>query len=734
MTTPNIAPDADQVTSARADDPRSRFPLSALPVLFLGFSGLLMSSASVRVEPNEARSAAAELEAAETTEPAAKTGAALFAAARPASIDFSHNRHVPESWLFGQDEVKRDCRGCHDFSAESPSDWPSPTAACASCHVYGSFEFSGAAESDPARAFPEHGKHASLQCSVCHVPSIDDEEIPKFMPIPVRDSGYCVRCHSERSSSMGDRKTQDAERAAGFAKRDAERGNVPPRFLHSQHLAADQMGDASSCVRCHTNIASSDAGNLGEKQFNPKSCSECHTAEFEVETYLRPSKTAAAFWHEYHLGSKAMRIEEKLAGQKCAACHVYDEQLQNYRLQDFFPPEGDAHDGCITCHEHQEWKVERHGETDECAQCHAIQGGSLSEFAGMETNRPRKRLLRPRPLGFQFGAHSHPLITTADGQPVDQNCAECHRADAAELPSMLTSRPFDHQSHLSGELSDLSASDCQKCHAAIGGEAFNRLEDQLANVDQPDAEPTLIYEDESCASCHGAGFETVFPADLTREVMWFSHSEHLKRRHPETNERFDCLHCHVESSNGGGFEVRVPEEVRNCTQCHSHEKHPDSTGGFTLAEVDSCVECHRSSPIPERGVPVQVERLRIAAKIGVETHDRGGECKTCHQMAPLDPSEAVAQRTAPTTRTVAAERKFHIHKNEYPEWDPKNRFFNQDGPNDQWCVDCHWQSQTHQFRRDSEFQNEVYFERGLTASKLRKKVGDKLEGFPGFSD
>ena len=732
MTTPIISPNAradssEQSTSQVAAAPRKTLPLGrlqlplvALAILVTGLAGLLTSSTLVTNDPGAPGNAT--------------TGESESSPSQPAGIDFSHHKHVPDSWLFGQDEVQRDCRGCHDFSAEEPSDWPAPTAACTSCHGFGSFEISGSPESNPARAFPEHGKHAGLQCSVCHVISDELEEIPKFMPIPVRDSGYCVRCHAQRSGSMGDRKTEDANRAAKFAKRDTERGNVPPRFLHSQHLSSDQMADADSCQRCHTNIASSDAGNLGEKQFNPKSCSECHTAEFEVETYLRPSKTAAAFWHEYHLGSKAMRVEEKLAGQRCAACHVYDDKLQNYRLQDFFPAQGDTHDGCVTCHEHQEWKVERHGQTDECAQCHAIQGGSLSQLAGMATNRPRKRLLRPRPLGFKFGAHSHPLITGENGKALDENCSECHRAEVAELPSMLTSRPFDHSSHLSGDIGDISAADCQKCHSEIGGEAFNRLKDQLAMVDQPDAEPTLIYEDESCGACHGGEFETVFPEDRTREVMWFSHSEHLQRRHPETNKRFDCLHCHVEGTSGDAFEVRVPEEVRNCTQCHGHEKHAETTAGFTLDEVGSCVECHRSSPIPERGVPVQVERLRIAAKIGVETHDRGGECKSCHQMAPLDATEAVGQRDAPTSRAISAERKFYIHKNEYPEWDAKNRFFNRDGPEDQWCVDCHWQSQTHQFRRDSEFKNEPYYEKGLTATKLRKKVGNNLTGFPGFAE
>jgi len=729
MTTPIIAPDAEVerygLFNARRKEAsipqRLGQSFGSLLVLILGLTALLTSSSEVRRGAPEEKAP----EHAEKSED--QEGERVYGT----PIDFSHRKHVPDSWLFPQDEVKRDCRGCHDFSAESSQDWPAATEACASCHGFGSFDFRGTPKADPAVTFDYHKEHNNQNCSMCHVLNDELELIPKYMPVPVQTASYCNDCHMNKGVPIEDMGKFNEALTAKFRTREEERGDTRPRFLHKKHLSAEQLTDGRSCQRCHTRIAKSDSRNLGEKQFDPKSCSECHTAGFEVESYTRPSKTAAAFWHEYHLGSKAMRIEEKLSEQMCVACHEFDEDLENYRLNDKFPANRDSHDGCVTCHEHQDWRVEKHGQTDECAQCHAIEGGSLTDRGSMATNRPRKLVLRPRPVGFLFGPHSHAMITAMPGEPLEQECAECHRAVVPELPSMLSSRPFDHNSHLSGDLSDITASKCQECHSGIEGESLARLEDRAAEAHHPDAELSMIYREERCEKCHGGKFETAFPENRLREVMWFSHNEHLNREHPETKKTFDCLHCHVEPDGGDGFSVRIPEKIQNCTECHNHGEFSDSTAGVKLEEVGSCVKCHRNSPIPERGVPVQVERLRVAGKTGIETHDRGGVCTDCHQVSPPGDRQLKAD---PTSRSVTAVRNFVIHQNEFPEWDPKNRFFNRDEENDQWCVDCHWQSQTAQFAKDSEFKYEWYYEDYLSATALREKVGDKLEGFPGFAE
>ncbi|MFT5284682.1 MAG: hypothetical protein ACI8TQ_000839 [Planctomycetota bacterium] len=710
---------------------RIRVPMSLFVVTLISLVGLLTSSSEVLSSSSEP-----------SAEPAPINLGTLEAPALEA-LDFSHTRHVPPRWLYFNQEVKRDCTGCHDFSNPDPQKWPNPMEACTNCHAFDSFIFSGETRTDPASKFPEHRNHAEQACSTCHAPLEALDDVPKFMPIPVVDKQNCTRCHAERdrlsagaNADESTRPKQDAARAARLKLRDEDPNRPVPKFLHSTHLSPEQFSDSSSCETCHVDLARSDADNLGDNQFDAESCRTCHTTEFEVATYLRPSNTAAAFLHEFHMNEDALKEDKQLGEERCLRCHSFDQEKNNFGLRNFLVETGDTHDGCVQCHEHKNWKVTDHGETDKCTKCHAFQeGDSLSDFASMATNRPRAKLLRPRPAGFKFGAHAHQQITAPEGQSIDQKCAECHRANVSELPSMLSNRPFDHASHLSANFGELSKSSCTKCHKEMERESFADLSDQKGLVGTADASATMIYEDNSCAECHGDGFETVLPDNKERTVMWFDHGKHASRKHPKTGKRFDCMTCHVDSPDGSNFSVSIPENVRNCTQCHSHEDHPDETGGFTADMVSSCLDCHRFSPIPERDKPIQVERLRITKKIGFESHDNGGACINCHAMSPEIVGDAtpVVLAAAPTERTVQGTRQFRIHQKQHVGVEANNKFFNKGtGQDRQYCVDCHWQSQKRPFSKDSAFKNEPYY--GLSKTQLRAEFGDDMTGFPGFAE
>ncbi|MFT5284681.1 MAG: hypothetical protein ACI8TQ_000838, partial [Planctomycetota bacterium] len=701
---------------------RIRKPISLFVVTITSLVGLLTSSSIVTSSANE------------FSEESAPVNLAVLEVPLLDTVDFSHARHVPPMWLHYNHEVKRDCTGCHDFSDPDPENWPSPMEACVKCHAFDSFTFSGTPSTDPASNSRMHVDHATQACSLCHSPVGAPDDVPKYMPIPVIDKQKCTLCHAdyirktvEVNTEGSSRAERDAATSAILKLRDEKKDRPLPTFSHAQHLRPEQFTDSDSCEKCHVELSRSDADDLGDKQFDPRSCRTCHSTEFEVGTYFRPSNTAAAFLHEFHLNESALQVDKQLGQERCLRCHSFNDEKNTFGLRTFLTESEDMHDGCVKCHEHKDWKVENHGQTDKCSNCHAFQDGdSLIEFAGMATNRPTVKLLRPRPAAFLFDAHTHQQITVPAGESVDAKCAECHRANVPELPSLLSNRPFDHATHLSADLGELSKKACLLCHKEMEGETFADLREQEGAIENPDLLVMMIYEDTDCTKkCHGDGFETVLPENKERVVMWFDHKKHdSTRKHPKTGESINCLTCHVDSQDGSRFSVSIPEDVRNCTQCHSHEEHPEQTGEFNSELVNSCLDCHRFSPIPKRNEPIQVKRLQVNKKIGFESHANGGACLNCHAMNPeiVGNATPLVLAAPPTKRTIQGTRIFKIHKKLHPGFEEDNKYFNRGSGTDRpFCVDCHWQSQSRPFGKASAFKSEFYS--GLSKPEIRDRFG-----------
>jgi hypothetical protein len=668
---------------------------------------------------------------------AARPSEVALAPAQSGTTDFSHQYHVPPEWLTDR-EVARDCRGCHDFSDPDPTRRRPPAESCGLCHVFDSKKVVGRSYLGPDREDTiDHYVHREQDCISCHTPPDGLADIPKFMPVPAALSvGTCVQCHEDRDV---DRERFDgaiADRIEARNARRVKRGEPEAQFRHEDHLTLEEMARPDACERCHVDLARSDATNLGEKQFDVASCSECHSVPFETELYLRPSKSAATFLHYYHLRGGALRENETLRDERCGACHVFEAASGGFRLHDRFQGAGGVQAGCTECH--TDWQVEGHGEIDECQQCHAVEEGSLAGNANMSTNRPRVEIRRPRPVGFRMGDHPHPLVASPTGEAVPEDCGECHLARVPAIPSELEGRPFDHAAHLTSKRGELRESDCSACHMAIRSETFSKLDDQLATRDDERGSVVPIFDEAKCQECHAETFEAEWPASPTRSVLYFSHYDHLGRK-------FDCTTCHVEPVGDTAFEVRIPKDVATCSRCHGHgdeiveltgKPKWAQSGGFKKSEADSCSSCHRVG-VPARGAQVLAERRRVVRPPGtVERHDRGGKCSECHQVADAD-AGVLAFREDPV-RELKARSIEKAHGSAFHKWKTirPGPFFSdgefEDGTPALRCIDCHWQSQRRQWA-----QNKTYFERepyaGKTNREIRAEFGNvDIDTFPGF--
>lgn len=669
---------------------------------------------------------------------------------------FRHAGHVSLLWPGTPslpNEVPRDCRGCHDYSAPPTQASPRPAQSCARCHVLGSMEFDLAgARVEPAleatRSFRHHdhltGRDgAPLACLSCHAdPEVRagrrtrGEEPP--IVVPEVTGAFCGSCHAPGDPGQG-----RFDERVGVAL--AARAGVPRPFRHAEHLSQEALAaaDAASCAACHPDLARADALHLSEHQLSLAGCTSCHLgSRFELELVSRPSQAAATFVHAYHLGRDRGRpgLEaqaERLRREACAACHAFSVEARTFVLREELARGGRLQEGCVSCH--ADWHVPEHGRSDACAHCHAVEEGGLTALASQASNRPRTEVLRADPKAFAIAEHAHPFVHGPTGPQED--CARCHVATLERAPSRIGTQPFRHATHLPPEFAERPAAQadpaaCTACHTTIA---------QAAAIDgivgtrhgPPGAGASFNFDRASCDRCHGAAaFQPLVPEPLEpREALAFDHRAHLAKRHPLAPERtLTCVDCHALEAGADDWRIVSDAKVASCTLCHGHdEARAPITARIDRRALDACTHCHAPG-VPARGEPVAVERARLGTRGGEPRHESGESCASCHRM----PAEGrlAAPRAELDARLSAAWGATNSPHAAGRRPDSSWPFFQDLAA----CVDCHWGNMERPHRqRQGQFatQQRSPLERVREAAGLlqedryRARFGHELDGFPG---
>ncbi len=712
---------------------------------------------------------------------------------------FAHERHVSALWSSQEakqsktkrdGEVPRDCQGCHDYRKDVPlAQLAKPTDRCERCHDPDGYWKTNdqTVNRDKARVDPKNEatrlfKHAShlvsadgkpIDCAECHYEDAGTKDTPAWrIKLPsdnAENKSYCTKCHNNAKPAgqwtdeeRKSRKAFNSGLTAEAAKRAKPSGaRAPLVFSHAAHLDAAELAGANpaKCQVCHTSLKDSKPESLAETQFDTNACETCHTGmEFtsspkreDGSKFTVKSPTAGVFSHAQHLAGGAPKnsATKPVGTEGCLACHVFEagatrpEGVRTFTLKPFLQPANGkgAFQGCVSCH--TEIKLQNHGSTDECAQCHIVEAGSLTKNGAMKSNRPQERVARVDAASFTFELQSHKFISKGQSDDAPQSCAECHKAKLELQPSRIKDRVFNHATHLPKDIAAQSASAktaaCEKCHSEVANSGT------LKDIAQ-------IFAAESCVECHGkAGAIPTLGKDTRNQLLRFDHKKHVGKQSVD-GRTVSCADCHLSEGPDQAAKIVLAEKVAECTLCHAHSDKADPrTNRFTKAAVQSCTLCHVAG-VPAKGEAVPVGRARLLVKgNGSQEHTGESQCTQCHiiRKEAFDDNSRVKLNVNPievfwqTKHDFESPHEARLNLNkELAKASPQQKEMTKYFYDDVACTDCHWAL------IDRAYAQRTVWEGAGKASRLervrtllsdprwdrkyRQEQGTQLDGFPGL--
>ena len=361
---------------------------------------------------------------------------------------------------------------------------------CASCHDFKAFK--PASKFDHKRArFTLRGKHAQLDCSLCHKKSVyNGKEIQKFTGLSF---GKCTSCHKDvHDNKFGQNCTQCHSEASfqqvkGMKNFNHSRTNYP---LEDKHRFV-------ACASCHKSGFSRDIKyklcsdchkDYHNKQFavqgRSPDCYDCHsTLGFEQSSFTIERHNDSPFQLTgAHLATPCFTCHKKNdkwsfreIGIKCIDCHKNNHESS---LDKKYDPEP----RCVNCHDSKKWSeiVFDHSRTgyilegahlrQSCRACHfkpGEQGTVVQQFSQLST----------RCTECHKDAHQKQF-----DESTGTSCLKCH--DYFDWNAGM----FDHNQTafpLDGKHKNVA---CAKCHPPVHTAQFSYTQYQLKSI--------------TCESCH----------------------------------------------------------------------------------------------------------------------------------------------------------------------------------------------------------------------------------------
>ena len=496
-----------------------------------------------------------------------------------------------------------DCSGCHDPSAWKPAIYD---------HGLSIFKLTG--------------KHAVVQCDVCHA-----NNVLKGTPTD------CYSCHQLKDTHLGSLGTDCGScHSTNSWKPSTYNHNLSSFKLTGQHITV-------ACVNCHIN---------GLFKGTPADCYSCHATKDAhngqfgtgcVSCHSTNAWKPATFDHNL----STFKLTGKHVNVACASCHINGvfkgtpiDCYSCHAPQD--PHAGQFGTGCVSCHSTSGWKpasfnhnlssfqltgqhvnvscsschingVYKSTPTN-CYACHAsndAHGGQYGTSCGSCHSTSGWK-----PASFNHNLSSFQLT----GQHVNVSCSSCH------VNGLYKGTPTNcYACHASNDAhGGQYGTSCGSCHSTSGWKpaSFNhnlssfQLTGQHVNV--------------SCSSCHINGVYKGTPTNC--------YACHASNDAHGGQFGTNCGSCHSTSGwkpasfnhSTSGFPLTGAHSGLACTQCHA--------GGNYSGLSPSCGSCH-TAPSTHSGFGTNCAQCHSTSNWSANfTHSNGcdGNCATHRQATCVD--------------------------------------------------------------------------------------------------
>ncbi len=319
-----------------------------------------------------------------------------------------------------------------------------------------------------------------------------------------------------------------------------------------------------------------------------------------LATFEKLELPVVTFYHDQHTDALAKQ------GKDCAACHDKDAKgklsIKFKRLvdDDAEKIKGIYHTQCIGCHKDMVAKGQKTGPLDgQCRSCHTIKPMDSDWQAIAMDNSLHFRHVKAtggdekcQTCHHKFDKEKMELV---EDKGKEQNCRNCHEAEARVVNEKLTVRSYDKAAHekcvschqdFTAKKKDSGPAKCAGCHTAED-QAKIKIVKEVPRLKRGQPNATLLvavvkdkaqanigpvafnhekhetYLD-NCSSCHvGKGTMDGKYFELAGDMHQVSNMEGCIGCHKaKQEEKAVCAGCHSQMA-----EVKAPSKA-SCAKCH----------------------------------------------------------------------------------------------------------------------------------------------------------------------
>jgi hypothetical protein len=402
------------------------------------------------------------------------------------------------------------CTDCHAdlVGKEFPHEENLEKVICGSCH------------SDQESLYSEglHGKAAAKgdklapTCQNCHGKhDIIRVKDPSSAVSPLKIPFLCGKCHQEGAPVQKERTIHQDHILENYSE-----------SIHGEGLLKKGLIVSATCVSCHSShrvLPHTDVRSTIARKNIAKTCMQCHT---QIEQVHRKVIKGELWEKEAHVLPA------------CVDCH------QPHKARKVFYDQGMADRDCLSCHEKQDIKSSKDG------QSLYINTKDLSQSIHAKT----------------ACSQCHSEVTPSLQRPCASikqkvNCSACHAAVVEE-----------YQKSTHGDLftkGDLNAPTCTECHT----------KHTIRNRRDPDSPTFPTNVPNLCAKCHREG---------QKAAIRYTGSDH------------EIINEYTESIHGKGLLKSGLVVTAMCTDCHtSHRELPHTNPESSVNQKNipkTCGKCH----------------------------------------------------------------------------------------------------------------------------------------------